>query len=347
MRFRTRSARWNPGFTLIELLVTIAVIGLLLAMLLPALQATREAARRTVCRTNLEQIGIALRNYEGTHRTFPPGYIHDPLNSTFYYRPSIPREVGPQIPLVTAPETWSGSAAPFVYDGLVPVTFPPANDPGWNWLALILPQLEQGSIYQQIDFQQSTYAPSNRALLALPLDMAVCPSDAGAGRFTVLDTKGRSMTEAEAGSYVACFGSLGLINVAPDDGNGLFQRNSRVRANDVTDGLSNTMAVGERAATFAQAPWVGVITAGSVRTTPGAPVFGSTLEHSPCMALARIGTRSLLDPFSEPYDFFSMHPGQVQFVFADGLVRGLSAGVDLNVLHALATRDGHESVQSP
>ncbi|MCA9054516.1 MAG: DUF1559 domain-containing protein, partial [Planctomycetaceae bacterium] len=79
----------------------------------------------------------------------------------------------------------------------------------------------------------------------------------------------------------------------------------------------------------------------------GAPVYGSTIEQSPCMTLSRIGTRSLLDPFSEPYDFFSMHPGVVNFVYADGMVRGLAAGVDLSVLHALATRDGNEPVQSP
>lgn len=337
------SAPRRPAFTLVELLVVIAILGILLAIALPSVQAAREAARRTSCRTNLEQLGVALRNYEGTHKTFPPGYVFSPLITQFYFRPF---KLGPPPPSLRQ-HTIAPTESPFVYDGIIPVPVAPANDPGWNWISLILPQLEQTAIYRQIDFNQATFAPDNRDLLRLPLDVVACPSDRGTGVFTILDDRGRSMVEAETTSYVGCFGKFGLINVAPDTGNGVFQRNSRVRSSDITDGLTNTMAVGERAAAFTKAPWAGVVTGGTVRTTPGAPVFGSTIEHSPCMTLARIGTRSLQDRFSEPYDFFSMHPGQVNFVYADGMVRGLAEGIDLGVLHALATRDGNEPVQSP
>ena len=86
------------------------------------------------------------------------------------------------------------------------------------------------------------------------------------------------------------------------------------------------------------------MTTGTVRTTPGAPVFTSTIEESPCMTLARIGSRTLNSRYSEPYDFFSAHDGQVFFLFADGSVRGIGSGVDLEILHSLATRSGGESV---
>ena len=343
MRSITEFQQRRPAFTLIELLVSVAVIAVLLSIALPAVQAVRESARLTTCRTNLEQFGVALRNYEGAHGTFPPGYIH-------YYVPYDPLDLLTP-PLVSHESRSVGSGggvrAPYLYDGLPPFFKPPPNDPGWNWLTMILPQLEQKPLYDQIELDLALWHPENVDVLRIPLDIATCPSDTGNGLFAIYDVSDRQFSEAETTSYVACFGSFGLINIAPDDGNGMFQRNSSVRADDVTDGLTNTMAIGERAAAFAKAPWHGAMTGGTVRTTPGAPVFGSTIEQSPCMTLARIGTRTFQDRFSEPYDFFSMHRGQVNFVYADGTVRGLAEGVDLNVLHALATKDGHEAVQSP
>ncbi len=151
---------------------------------------------------------------------------------------------------------------------------------------------------------------------------------------------------ASTTSYVAVFGKYGLINLNPDDGNGTFQRNSRVRTPDIRDGLSQTMIVGERAALFTKAPWAGVMTGGTVHTTPGAPVYTSTIEEAPCMTLARIGSRTLNDRFSEPYDFFSAHNAQVFFLFADGSVHAISSGVDLTILHSLATRAGGENAKT-
>ena len=130
----------------------------------------------------------------------------------------------------------------------------------------------------------------------------------------------------------------GLINTDPDHGNGPFLRNSGIRYAEITDGLSRTMAVGERAAMFAKSPWAGVMTGGTVRTTPGAPVYIANVELAPTMVLARIGNRSLNSSYSEPYDFFSPHTDVVFFLFADGSVQGLTASLDLDTLHALATR---------
>lgn len=347
MRTLALASARRPAFTLIELLVAVAVLSLLLSLLLPAVQAVRESARRTVCRTNLEQIGVALHSYVGTYRTFPPGYIFDAASA-----PPPPSGTGTNPPPQSLrrddrPANGGRTPKPYIYDSLPPAPVLPPNDPGWGWFAMLLPQVEQKPLFDQIDFHRAVAAPGNLDLIRRPLEVVNCPSDVGTGLFPVLDDAGTAVAEAEATSYAACFGKFGLINIAPDDGDGLFQRNSRVRPENVTDGLSHTLAIGERSAGFAKAPWAGVITPGTVRTTPGAPVYGSTIEQAPCMALARIGTRGFNDPFSEPYDFFSFHPGLVNFAFGDGTVRGLSEGVDLSVLHALATRAGGEAVRIP
>ena len=116
------------------------------------------------------------------------------------------------------------------------------------------------------------------------------------------------------------------------------------RSLDVRDGLSKTLAIGERAAMFAKSPWAGVMTGGTVRTTPGAPVYTAIVELSPAMVMARMGNRSLNSPLSEPYDFFSSHGEVVFFAFADSSVQGLTSGVDPDVLHALATRSQRDVV---
>lgn len=322
-------SEFQRGFTLIEVLVVIAIIGTLLALILPAVQAVREAARRTQCRNNLKQFGLALHQYHESHATMPPGYLF----------------AGPMPVIAASPIVWPSSPSSYMFDGWPPPPpVPPPQDPGWNWITMLLPHLGQTSLYRQIDLNLPVRSPVNADKVTQSLSLATCPSDSGFGVFTVLRMDGSPLTDASTTSYAAVFGKYGLININPDTGDGTFQRNSRVRSQDIRDGLSQTITVGERAALFTKAPWAGVMTTGTVRTTPGAPVFTSTIEESPCMTLARIGSRSLNHRFSEPYDFFSAHDGQVFFLFADGSVRGIGSGVDLKILHSLATRSGGESV---
>ncbi|MBV8578273.1 MAG: DUF1559 domain-containing protein, partial [Acetobacteraceae bacterium] len=110
------SRQRRRGFTLIELLVVIAIIAVLLGLLLPAVQKVREAASRMRCGNNLHQIGVALHSYHDTYHVFPPGYV----------------------------------------DGNTDSTSTPDNDvgPGWGWAAFLLPYLEQGNLYNQINFSQ-------------------------------------------------------------------------------------------------------------------------------------------------------------------------------------------------
>src|SRR5580693_8105777 len=109
-----RARRPRQAFTLIELLVVIAIIAVLVSMLLPAVQQAREAARRSQCRNNLKQIGLALHNYEGSYRVFPPGYVD------FNFNPN------------NTPDTDLG--------------------PGWGWATFLLPYMDQSPLYNQINF---------------------------------------------------------------------------------------------------------------------------------------------------------------------------------------------------
>ncbi|REJ71289.1 MAG: DUF1559 domain-containing protein [Planctomycetota bacterium] len=319
------------GFTLIEVLVVIAIMGVLIAILLPAVQSAREAARRTQCRNNLKQIGLALHIYHDTHATLPPGYL-------FFGTAGTP----PGAP--SAAPSAVGVDKMYIFDAPPPGIQMDPNDPGWSWLALTLPYIDQGALHNQIDFNQAVGVDAHIPIRTRSIPVANCPSDYGSGVFTVLNEVNESMGQAHTTSYAASFGSFGLINTDPDFGNGLFQRNSRIRMRDIVDGQSMTIAVGERAALFAKAPWAGVISGGTVRTTPGAPVFTATVELAPAMALSRMGNRSLNSPFSEPYDYFSGHGQVVYFLFADGSVRSLTGSTDHSLLHAMATRAEGEVV---
>ncbi len=318
------------AFTLIELLVVIAIVAMLAALIGPAIQAARESARKTGCRSNLKQLATALHTYHDTHGSLPSGYIYDeappPTNqvNTAGILPSQTRR----------------------FDAPPPVLVLQPNGPGWGWAALLLPFVEQQALSDQIEFELPVEATDNADIPKVPLSYLNCPSDIGTGEFTILDELDGPLAKAVTNSYAACFGSFGLMNTDPDHGNGLFQRNSRIRNGDILDGLTHTIAIGERSALFAKSPWAGVMTGGTVRTTPGAPVYTAIVELAPAMVLARVGNRSLNSPYSEPYDFFSPHGGLVFFVFADGSVRGLTDSTDREVLHALATRAKREVVDS-
>ncbi len=316
------------AFTLVELLVVLAVIGILLALLLPAVQMARETARQAQCRNNLKQIALAMQAYHDSHQTLPSGYIFTPPSAGSV--PTVP-------PAALAYQ-------PLRFDAPPPMPLILPNSPGWGWAALLLPFYEQSALSNSIDFHLAVEAVANAAPRVRLIPTLVCPSDTQTGVYLVWDELNAPLAQAATNSYAACFGSYGLMNTDPDTGNGLFQRNSRIRFDDIPDGLSQTLAVGERGTFFAKTPWAGVMTGGTVRTTPGAPVYTAIVELSPAMVMARLGNRSLNSPLSEPYDFFSPHSELVYFAFADGSVQGLTSSVELGVLHALATRDRQDVV---
>lgn len=281
----------HHGFTLIELLVVIAIIAVLIALLLPAVQQAREAARRTQCRNNLKQIGLALHNYHDNFQSLPPGWIG-------------------------------------VTSGQADVS----GTNGWSCFARLLPQIDQGPLYNQIDFNVPVGSATNATVRTTALAAFRCPSDVGPDRWTIPKVGTTTpLADVAAASYAGVFGKdevdecNGLAPGAPCNSDGVFFLNSRIRFADVTDGLSNTLMVGERSTRASSGwlyTWAGVISGGD---NPICRFLGDT-DVTPN------GNDVRMDEFA------SRHIGGAQFVLGDGTVRFIKTNIDLNVYRNLASR---------
>ncbi len=275
------------GFTLIELLVVIAIIAILIALLLPAVQQAREAARRTQCRNNLKQIGLAIHNYIDTFRTFPPGQQY----------------VGP------SGSTASGQRAP-----------------GWSWTASILPYMDQAPLYEKIDFNLPLNDPHNIEVVRTALDSFLCPSDTcPRNRNTKwIKNPGQAWCSyvGNAGSYKWGFQSGNV-----DRANGIFHRlNGKKtatprRIRDITDGTSNTILVGETRYNLVKNR--GFLYGATENRNPDA---GNTLATVRVGQIRMNPPRSAPSNV-RIHAFHSSHAGGVQFLLCDGSVRFISESI--------------------
>ena len=200
----------RSAFTLVELLVVIAIIGILIALLLPAVQAAREAARRSQCSNNLKQIGLALHNYHDTFRSFPSLFIVATSDPEFYSN--------------------------CVKDNS------DAQVESWAWSALILPFVEQQALHQSAGIGRGTLLQTHlNGLVRERVSVYRCPSDPGPdlGR-----TLGNFLT-AGTSNYGAINSHMSGQRLTSNNPTGSFWTDSSVRFQDITDGTSNTLAVSE------------------------------------------------------------------------------------------------------
>jgi prepilin-type N-terminal cleavage/methylation domain-containing protein/prepilin-type processing-associated H-X9-DG protein len=308
MRVPNISRLPRRGFTLIELLVVIAIISVLVGLLLPAVQAAREAARRAQCVNNLKQLGLALHSYEGSHQTFPPGYVSNfDANGV---------DTGPG---------WGWAAM------LLPQF---EQTPTYNAINFSLAIEIAANMTSRLPIVSNFLCPSDTVQ---PFWWAVS-RDAATGAPL------QNICQIAPANYV---GVYGLGEPGPD-GNGLFFRNSKVALRDITDGTALTLFVGERSHRLGEATWVGSVTGALLYPNDKDNIGRYELETSSGMILGHVGEGvGPGDPRSDVNQFYSLHAGRgVNFLFADGHVSFLKATMSYPTYKALATRAGGEVISA-
>jgi prepilin-type N-terminal cleavage/methylation domain-containing protein/prepilin-type processing-associated H-X9-DG protein len=312
----------RPGeraFTLIELLVVIAIIGVLVGLMLPAVQAARGQALRLRCSANLKQQGVALANYLSQHGGLPPGYYSH-------------------------------------WNNLVQIEY----GPGWGWASRILPELEQQPLYNTINFGVTINDPMQVTARMTALDVFLCPADNMPS--TWMTTKGsvwmyggKIYSASEDICKVAGANYVGVFGIAEPgvDGEGVFYRDSFVRPTDIPDGMTYTMAVGERSISLnagrGNATWVGSVPNAqlwSCAPDPFDPDGGvCRREDASGMTLGHTGEgRGPGDPMGDVNQFLSRHGRACYFLFCDGHVSYIHGSINYATYKAMSTRAGGELI---
>ncbi|MDX1946539.1 MAG: DUF1559 domain-containing protein [Pirellulaceae bacterium] len=322
-RPRSADARFR-AFTLVELLVVIAIIGVLVALLLPAVQAAREASRRSSCANHLKQLSLATHNYHDVFRTLPTGGINVNKNNAAWDRPTA----GTQ-----------GS---------------PLHGHGPTWQVLILPQLEQDAVYEDYWETNKTSDPLDQVNFPgsptyfwaqAQIPVMRCPSSTLYKGTNIAIEQQESMSR---GNYSACFGS-GNLNQSWSNENfmGVYGVNTQVPLGNIKDGTSNTVAISEVKGSLARsdsrAIWALYAMGSAAFSTgrnPNSPVGDLTpacndTKVGPCGAAATVDGTQIAAARSH-------HPGGINVGMADASVRFISQTINPATWAALGTKSQGE-----
>lgn len=287
---------YRRAFTLVELLVVIAIIGVLIALLLPAVQQAREAARRMQCTNNLKQFGLGLHNFHDTYGNLPAGG----------YGPNTP-------------------AMHDRMSGFVPM----------------MPFFEQGAAFDLFNIDESVDHASNAAAIVTLMDMMFCPSRRSP---TAAPSTSYYMHTCSRGDYAFSSGGEGshCNTTDPKLFDGMFSQYTKMQFSQVVDGLSNTIAIGEK----------------RIERRSDAEAESTLINmDGPAYRWGYHSTRNFKTPLSSPLltslsdldaNFGSSHAGRgVNFLFADGSVHYIPQTVNWTVMQNLANRADGNPVTIP
>jgi len=303
----------RTGFTLIELLVVIAIIGVLVALIMPAVQAARESANRAKCQNNLKQLGLAAQEYHDNFNFFPAGW---------YCQVPGADANGNQIP--GDPQCVSTGAASYM----------------WNGMTGLFLKLEMGNLYNEINFTNVPTDPSNWTAIKRTVDGFVCPSNrkpaavagAGVGNNNQPPKAGPADYRANMAAGMVLPGSnQGCQTQDPTNpaccvfDNGVMYQNSQVSIADITDGTTNTILIGES-------------------------LTGTWPDGTSCCVRTNTD-RTVNKPINAGgvnyYTYWmSKHPNMVNFVKCDGSVSTVTNQIQKLVLNKMMTRNGGESLSA-
>lgn len=296
------------GFTLVELLVVIAIIGILIGMLLPAVQQVREAARRTTCANNSRQQGLAIMNYESAFQTLPPGWVTG----------------NPMIANSEPGWGWSAYILPFMEQNNLynQIDFRLAIDNEFHehTIETVIPSYQCPSEVADEVVNLADHVEHDH-------DHDDDHDDDHDLRLKDDDHDHGEELWVSRSNYSGVFGSS-EIGDSPLLGNGLFHGNSRVKMGDITDGTSNTLMIGERINLLGSVSWVGMC---PEVDEPFARIVGAAC-HAPN------------DPAGHFDDFRSYHPQGINVTLGDGSIHFVAQSIDEVVFRQLATRAGAEVV---